>query len=336
MKNSTPTIVGAGLSGLIAAHLWPKAKVIESRPESNESHRAVLRFRTTAVQSVTGIDFRCVTVRKGIWYNGQFCHPDIRLANWYTAKVLNGALISDRSIWSLDPAQRYVAPSDFYTRLIETVGPRIQWNTQFDFHNTSDWLLDQPSSPVISTVPLPITANSVGIQLPFACRYAPIGVIRFLISDSDLYQTVYYPDPATPLYRVSITGNLMIVEFAANLDISSNLASTDNAAVMDRYHMRDDICDSFGLSQYQLEPHSDFNTPHRQAFGKIADVPAIARRQVLFQLTSKLGIYSLGRFATWRNILLDDIPNDCRIIRNLMNGDQYMGAIRTSGTPMPF
>ena len=58
-------IVGTGLSGLIAAHIWPNANVFELSPSPIEQHKALLRFRSDVVSQVTGIEFKRVKVRKG-------------------------------------------------------------------------------------------------------------------------------------------------------------------------------------------------------------------------------------------------------------------------------
>lgn len=51
-------ILGAGLSGLIAGCMFPLAKIIESSKKEDyfsNSHKALLRFRTSAVGDALGI-----------------------------------------------------------------------------------------------------------------------------------------------------------------------------------------------------------------------------------------------------------------------------------------
>jgi hypothetical protein len=55
-----------------------------------------------------------------------------------------------------------------------------------------------------------------------------------------------------------------------------------------------------------------------QKYGKIASIDDAVRKQLLFALTHNHTIYSLGRFATWRNILLDDVVNDIAAIKRLL------------------
>ncbi|WP_333981926.1 hypothetical protein, partial [Pseudomonas aeruginosa] len=66
-------IVGAGLAGLIAAHRFPQAQIIDAAtPTSKERHNALLRFRSPVIGQLTGIPFREVTVHKAIYIDGEF------------------------------------------------------------------------------------------------------------------------------------------------------------------------------------------------------------------------------------------------------------------------
>ena len=288
-------ILGAGLSGLIAAAVNPQAKVFEAASRDAQSHRAVLRFRTSAVGDAVGIPFRSIRVNKGIWSIGKFHEPTIRLSNLYSSKVTNGYY--DRSIWKIDAVDRYIAPEDFLLRLIEQVGDRVAWETP---------VTEIPADrPIISTIPmnrmLDLT-QAKGERPEF--KFSPIRVQRFRVKNSDVFQTIYYPSPDTAAYRASITGDLLIVE------------SVDDQ----RYPpvQMEDILWSFGIDQ--VDP-IDLN--HKQSYGKIAPIDEQFRRFVVESLSQKYGIYSLGRFATWRNILLDDVLQDLNVIKRLMNADSY-------------
>jgi hypothetical protein len=58
-----------------------------------------------------------------------------------------------------------------------------------------------------------------------------------------------------------------------------------------------------------------------QKYGKIAPIDDNLRKQLLFRLTHERNIYSLGRFATWRNILLDDVVDDIAAIKKLLKAN---------------
>jgi hypothetical protein len=290
-------ILGAGLSGLIAAAVNPQAQVYEANSREAQSHRAVLRFRTGAVGDAVGIPFRKIRVNKGIWSQGKFHAPDIRSSNLYSFKVTGGYY--DRSIWNLDAADRYIAPEDFLLRLIEQTENRITWDTT---------VTELPKAPVISTIPMNKLLNLVNhpdlnaVMPEF--RYSPINVQRFRVKDADVFQTIYYPSPQTAVYRASITGDLLIIESV----------SDDSYSPVDL----DDVFFSFGITNA-----TPIDKTHKQSYGKIAPIQEEFRRMVIEDLSNHFGIYSLGRFATWRNILLDDVLKDLNVIKRLLTADSY-------------
>lgn len=294
MKNQQPTIIGAGLAGLIAAHAWPRARVIESAPAPAQLHKALLRFRNDSVAKLTGIEFKRVLVRKGVYSQGRFVAPDIRLANQYAQKCL-GRLVGDRSIWKTESVERFIAPDDFYERLIDNAAGRITWGQEYDFGSA-------PSGEVVvSTAPLPVTLRSVGLATELKFERAPIHVQRFHIEGADVYQTVYFPDPDLSVYRASMTGSTLIVEA-----MDEGLAGAELAEVLE----------AFGITK-----HAEALGAVKQSYGKIAPVNDAARKGLLFRLTNEYDIYSLGRFATWRNILLDDIVDDIVHVKALLRSD---------------
>jgi hypothetical protein len=282
---------------LIAAAVNPQAKVFEAASRDAQSHRAVLRFRTPNVGEAVGVEFRKVRVHKGIWHEGAFHAPSVQLANMYSHKVAGGYY--DRSIWKTEAVDRYIAPQDFILQLIEQVGDRVAWETPIDKLPTQQ--------PIISTIPMHRMLAMVGVKLPDAIefKHSSIRVQRFRVRSADTFQTIYYPSPSTSAYRASITGDLLIVE------------SVDDP----KYKPVDleEIFKSFGLRS-ELEV---IDTNHRQSYGKIAPIDESARRFAIEWLSQNKGVYSLGRFATWRNILLDDVLHDLTVIKRLMNSDSY-------------
>lgn len=303
-SNSSPVIVGAGLAGLLAAHAWPSSVVLESAKQPAEMHKAVLRFRSNAVARLTGIDFRAVRVHKGIWFRGQFVRPSILMANLYAQKCMGGGVLrGERSIWNLDAAERYIAPESFYEQLIEAVGARISWGIDVSFD-----ALPITSGPVVSTAPLSVVASQRKMAEFSEFRRAGITVRRWRIPNADVFQTIYFTDRAHTLYRASITGDLLIAEFASNFALGA--PDTEQAA-------HDDLFTAFGLDPANLE----FLGESSQRFGKIDPIPDARRKQLLFQLTHEAGLYSLGRFATWRNILLDDVVDDIAVIKRLLRAN---------------
>lgn len=284
-------IVGAGLAGLIAAHVMPGQKVVEAAPGPKAMHGALLRFRSNAVAEATGVEFRAVTVRKGIWEDG-WRSPAIDVANRYARKVV-GKLI-DRSIWDVVPVTRWVAPEDLYERLVVAVGSRIEWGAAFSFSDS------RSAEPIISTAPMPVALKSIGMSAEFS--RAPITVLRFRVPGADVFQTVYFPTLEHSLYRASITKDLLICEFAG-----------DPVGFWE-----DDLREAFALTDATIPVDAI-----SQEFGKIAPVDEAFRRAAILALSQQRNVYSLGRFATWRNILLDDVVHDVAVIKRLISSGDY-------------
>ncbi len=128
-------------------------------------------------------------------------------------------------------------------------------------------------------------------------KRAPIRVRRWRVPNADVFQTIYFPDPETPVYRASITGSLLIIEEVASRSEESAPLSL--------------VEDAFGINAETLEPLGQ----SEQSYGKVDELPALTRKRLLYELTCRHGIYSLGRFATWRNILLDDVVDDIVVIK---------------------
>lgn len=291
MSEPRECIVGAGLAGLIAAHAWPRATVMEVAPQPAASHRALLRFRTDAVSTLTGVPFKRVRVNKSVWFQDRHCSADIRTANMYAQKIM-GSLVGDRSIWNTAPVDRYVAPESLYEQLIESVGPRLLWDTPADYE-----AMGAKRQLLINTAPMPIVLGALRINYDQEFRRAPIAVARYRVPGANVFQTVYFPTPQHSMYRASITGDLLIVEHAGEEE---------------RGPWFNDVLMAFGLSQADF---IDFNS---QRYGKIVDVDSAWRKHTLLNLTTQFNVYSLGRFATWRNILLDDVVHDISVIKAMI------------------
>jgi len=290
-------IIGAGMSGAIAAALDREAEVLEAatEPPSN-SHRAVLRFRTDRIGQALNIPFRRVRVLKAVACDGALAnYATPRAANLYARKVTG--TIQQRSIGDLSPVDRFIAPEDFHAQLLRLLGSRVHYGSPL----TVATMAHIPAR-YISTIPLNQLCRILDIEHPPLAR-APIHVTRFDVADCDVFQTVYFPDPATPIYRASLTGSLLIVEATSAPDPGDF----------------DDVAEVFGLDESALTKRD----AGEQRYGKITPLPDAQRKALLHHLTEEFGIFSLGRFATWRNILLDDVYDDYFKVRAMMALDSY-------------
>lgn len=298
-------ILGAGLSGLIAATQLPLSPVFERSSREHMAHRAVLRFRSDAVSRLTGIPFRKVTVRKSIWSDGEHVLPDIRLSNLYSFKTNGGYL--DRSIWNLDAVERYIAPESLQDQLIEMIGEnRVHFEYEARRSDIIHW--GDSEGGTISTIPMPLMLDMLDLAHNQEFKHQGIVVDRYRVKNADVFQTIYFPDAQFPVYRASITGDLLIVE--------------RNDPICQRDLI--EVLEAFGMGNMDVEP---IDSNHHQRFGKIAPVDDAFRRNAIYEMTQEYKVYSLGRFAIWKNILLDDVVNDIAVIKRLMLGGKYSASL---------
>jgi hypothetical protein len=298
-------IIGAGMAGCIAAHMFNDSIILECNAEEDTpKHKAVLRFRSDQISRITGIPFKRVQVHKSVYYLGRETDLTIKLANMYSKKV-TGAFL-ERSIWDLNPAVRYIAPTDFHERMISNLSHRIMFNNSFDFGTYIETLKREESngvgSPIISTCPMPILLNESRAQTGIDAFHShSINTFSGVVRDCDVYQTIYFPDPTYDIYRATITGSQMIIE-----SIDSNIHPQEIGLVLN----------AFGIDESDLEVMPDGK--HEQRLGKIIPINNKERRDFIHKMSTQFNIYSLGRFATWRNILLDDIVSDVERIKDLI------------------
>lgn len=126
----------------------------------------------------------------------------------------------------------------------------------------------------------------------------------------DVHQTIYYPG-SEPFYRASITSNLLTVEY---LQEPEAVGQTEGLCLI--------LENDFGI---KVKPESiTFKAIYFQPLGKILPIDEGIRREFILEMTDRYRIYSLGRFATWRQVLLDDVVNDIRMIDKWITGrDSY-------------
>jgi len=296
-------IFGAGLSGLIAAMANPKATVYERNGPEFQGHHALLRFRSMAVSDITGIKFKKVKVIKSIWSEGKECFPTPRLVAMYSRK--NTGCYENRSIMDINTVERYIAPDNFLQILIGECEERINFNYQLkksDFRKEIQHVfLDED---IISTLPLSINAKMLGYEFDTERSKSVIYVNKLKIQRCNMFTTVYYPDESTTVYRASITGNSLIIESR------ESIGSLDIRLVLT----------SMGLLYANVDMVLD---NHAQPMGKLSEVNDSERRVMIYKMSHDHGVFSLGRFALHKNILLDDVAKDIKVIKEMMQDDSY-------------
>lgn len=294
-------IFGAGMSGLMAAQIMRRHRpiVFEAQTSLPDNHGALLRFRSNVVGKAVGQKLQRVEVQKAVMVGGVLFSDSVTLAdaNRYSLKVTGSAM--GRSIINLSSGERYIAPSDFINQLAN--GVDIQYGQPL----TGGMIecRDPDSEPIISTIPMPAMADMLGFGDSFVWSYRSIWSLRATIlhPEVELYQTIYFPEQQG-YYRASITGRQLIIEFAQEPD--SNHISWIA-----------EVLKAFGFPKMTAfgEPSIKF-----QKYGKLLPIDEEKRHAFILMLSDRYGIYSLGRFATWRQILLDDVVHDVEVIDNFI------------------
>lgn len=307
-------IIGAGMAGLLAANILRRHNpvVLERACQLPHNHSAVLRFRTPAVSDATGIPFKQVYVRKGILTDeGVVDRCTIPLANIYSAKVTGTIL--NRSIWNMEPEERWIAPLNFVERMAEKV--EIRYNTE-----VAEILRDRSEPPAITTIPMPTSMNMAkeffdGTYPMPDFRHRSIWTIRARIITPrvDVYQTIYNASSYYGgWYRATIHGD--------ELTIECSTAELESADLQDVLNFISEILHGvFGIDRVEVSAVD----VREQKFGKIVPIDNGIRERFIAYLTDEYNIYSLGRFATWRSILLDDHVKDIKQIELMIEGGVY-------------
>jgi hypothetical protein len=292
-------IIGAGHAGLIAANILRRhnPRIIEGQKSLPENHSAILRFRTSSVSDATGIPFKSARVHKAILDDG-VCRnsASITLSNSYSQKVTGKIL--NRSVLDLQTVDRFIAPDNF-TKLLSNP-------LTIEFGKMASAVdLARNDEPIIWTGPMPTLMDMIGWERIPKFEFKEIYTCTWEIEapEIEVYQTIYYPSDLDPAYRASLLGNRLIVEYIRQGQFSPVMILRD-----------------FGISNAKFGD----GVFKRQKYGKILPIDDDVRKEFIMEMTDRWGIYCLGRFATWRQILLDDIVGDVNKIDGwITHKDRY-------------
>lgn len=313
-------IIGAGMSGLIAGSVLRQAceNIIEAQDSLPANHSAVLRFKSSIIGDTTNIPFRKVKALKSVvpWKN------PVADAMAYSLKSNGNYQL--RSIASADNkiVERWVAPPNFTEQLASSIHCPIRFNQRA----SRDFFIAKRATPIISTLPMPMLMDILGYdgERPEFKSISGINITA-RIKNCDMHCSLYIPNPDIAPYRISVNGDIMIAEVSlvteeqeelvryGSLNSSEQIQETINT-------WRRQAFDALGIKESQTTDHSFA----RQKFQKILPIDESIRRKFIIYATDLFGVYSLGRFSTWRvNLLLDDIVNDVRIINHMIKHSNY-------------
>jgi len=288
-------IVGAGMAGLLAAAMLRKKcnGVFESQKGLPNNHSAVLRFRSSVVADTLNIPFKKVMAIKSVeaWRN------PIADAMAYSRKTNGTATMRSVLTASPEPQERFIAPPDLLRQMAELIGSPVEFGQDYPFWAFRD-------RPIISTIPMPMLMSILGYEFDptdFNSRAGTNVIVS--LEDCDAYCSLYVSDPTFPAARISITGNQLVAE------------CYNGWKPVDEFKFAEQCAAKMGLHTSQISRVE----VKQQKYAKILPMPEDKRRRFVMWASEEHGIYSLGRFATWRpGLLLDDVVNDVRVIQRLI------------------
>ncbi len=310
-------IIGSGIAGAVASGYFSSygPKVFEARQKGETwNHRAIMRLRSQEIGYLLGCPLERVKVAKAIYYDGKyFNEPNLSLQNSYSIKVTGG--ISERSIKDIGDVERFLLKKDFAVK--DTMyGHKLAKvkKSKLTFVNGHEEEYDV----CLSTIPMPALLGLDGIEVEdygvdFSLVHKPIYITQARVNiPCSVVQTIYYPDKSLKTYRASLERDKLIIE--AQYGFISD-------------EERKAIINSFGLEIWDCCEFAEY----KQDYGKISEIDDHKRKAIILQLTELHNIYSVGRFALWKNITTEHLLGDLKKIDAMihiprMAGRYYMKA----------
>lgn len=304
MLKTNFVVVGAGMAGLLAGSMLRNnlVSIYEKQESLPNNHSAVLRFRSSVVGDTLNIPFRKVKVIKAI---EPFKNP-VAQALAYSKKTNGSYRIRSSVSADGELCDRWIAPNNFIQQMNDLVNERILFGQDFF---TQKEVAFAEGVKFISTIPMPSLMKILEYPGEKKIQFMNVkGVnIEAVIGNCDAHCSLYVPNPLLPFSRVSITGSRLTVECQHKKELLEDHKYAE--AVLRQATTLLGFTDLEDLIHWQVK---------EQRYAKILPIDDDERKRFILWATEEFGIYSLGRFATWRpGLLLDDVVNDVRIIQKL-------------------
>jgi hypothetical protein len=291
-------ILGAGPAGRLAKKYFEHYDpIIIDKNAGIFNHNAVFRLKNKEVASMLDSNYKTINIEKQIYYKGKlFDKPSIKMKNEYSLKISKN--ITDRSINALsDNSERHV---------IEIKKDNNILNKEI-YNITNGAMLDKSHTEIeydicINTIPMPVILKLTNMgEISDGIKFKQERVYVYKIKHEhycDVNQTIYFPDIKFSIYRATLDPEGIIIESIFEI-------SVDDLKI---------ACEAFGL-YYKLKGSQEL----KQDNGKIVKIDGEQRRFIIMELTEKHNIYSLGRYATWREkVMVDDLLEDLRKIDRMI------------------
>lgn len=317
-------VIGAGMAGLLAAGMLRQEceGVLEAQGSLPNNHTALLRFRSSVVGDTLNIPFSKVRVMKAV--EGGL-NP-IAAALSYSLKSNGTATLRSSISAAGDIEERWIAPPDLISRMADIVGKdRLHFGVNIEnsgYFRRNRSLSGREKLKYISTIPMPSLMRLLAWDDCPEFEYVSGYNVTAILRGVDACVTLYIPDRLRQENRISLTRNKLTIEIAlprlniqeVNTVVASRALNENWKSEIIQYAL-----DKLGLFDPSITATDIQLSPQRYA--KILPIDESIRRSFIIWASEEHGIFSLGRFATWRpGLLLDDVVNDVQVIQNLIRG----------------
>jgi hypothetical protein len=191
----------------------------------------------------------------------------------------------------------------------------IHFGVNFSFDSIAKGSGKSGEVKIISTVPMPFLMGEFGWKDWPEFKFKPVWTIKATLVKpvSSICQTIYNTEPLE-WYRATIHGQQLTIEYMFDPETICDNLLHEASETFDRFFNDNQHCDSI-IQDAQV---------NKIGIGKIRPIDEAVRKRFMLWLTEKFSVYSLGRFATWRNILLDDVVQDVKKIEAMIeSGSTY-------------
>lgn len=309
-------IIGAGMAGLLAGGMIRNAPVTiyESAKDLPNNHSAVLRFRTSIVGDVLGIEFKSVKMMKC----AQSWRNPVADNLAYSMKCNGKATLRSMISANAELQTRFIAPRDLIKLMAERVNGKIEFNS-----HVSKVMIEKSNEPIISTVPMPALMDLLEYPDKPQFNYVNGMNVNAIISNMDAYASVYIPDPESAFNRISATGDRLTAEYSYPNSSASEIQHIIQL-INERPNQATEIVKVAAEHLGIMNPKIERVAVSNQKYSKILPIDEGARKRFIMWASDKFNVYSLGRFATWRpGLLLDDLVQDVRVIQKIITQGNY-------------
>lgn len=318
-------ILGSGVAGCIAARaIHPHHDIIMIEPMREPSsalahHGAVMRVKDPAIALLLGCSIDAITVHKGIWRSKELRNtPTLQDNNMYSVKLYG--YVGNKSIfnYSENGERRFLLrgkiepPCDvIYDKGIG----KIQNNNIYSAPDGRGGSYKYDFC--ISTLPMPVNCKLTGIdcsEIQFVTSAITSLYFKTGCDTTDSYQTIYYPEFDTPLYRATLQDGIIIAE---------------TLGYNPEKHLR-----RLGLlikDSFQISIDSDPIKSITQNSGKLSVINEDVRKEIIYSLTTEHNILSMGRYAIWKPIRTDSLLGDIKFIKSLMESRERYKVMKERG-----